>query len=165
MSADIFVSIFFVIYSTITFVVLSHYRLKKNQEYAEKYKNSKAGLICRLIITILFKYGAVGYFVFMGYAVHKQLVTQNLLFMTVYVYIPFYVSLHYFIFNSLKMNGIINISIGIYNLILILVSILEYMEKVTFIDTNLGLTIAIAIFWGMNALYDGIVQCREIKNN
>lgn len=142
---------------------LSRYRMKRNEEYAEKYASKVSWLLLRLLITWSLK--GVSIVMILG------MVTKFLdIFIVFYILTPMLIALNLILFDSTDwMWGFMTFVKGFYYLGLIIISTVQFLlgsEEVTVLA--LGFTLSLAIFEATTALADGcskMQRAKQIPNN
>lgn len=139
---------------------LSRYRLKRNEEYAEKYVDNVSQLVLRLLITWSLK--SVSVIMILGIVMEVLDV-----FIAFYILIPVLIALNLILFDRTdQMWGFMTFVKGFYYLGLIIISTVQFLlgsEEVAVLA--LGFTLSLAIFESITALSDGYRKMKEAKRD
>ena len=137
---------------------LSRYRLKRNEEYAEKYTGNVSRLVLRLLLTWSLK----GVSVVMILGMMMRVLDP---FIAFYILTPVLIALNLILFDSSDwMWGFMTFVKGLYYLGLIIISTVQLLlgsEEVAVLA--LGFTLSLAIFESITALSDGYRKMQEAK--
>lgn len=137
---------------------LSRYRIKRNEEYAEKYSDNVGRLILRLLITWSLK----GFSIVMICGMIQKFLDP---FIAFYILTPVLISLNLILFDWTNwMWGFMTFAKGIYYLGLIIISTIQLLlgsDEVAVLA--LGFTLSLAIFESITALSDGYKKMKMAK--
>lgn len=139
---------------------LSKYRTEQNNIYADKYANNKSLLILRLSITYLLKGLTI---VFLIGLLMKWIDS----FVAFYIFVPILISLNLILYGNTEwMEGFVTFIKGIYNIGLVSISLIQFLLFNTDVEIlALGFTISLAIFEGVDALFEGYSKMQETKGD
>ncbi len=139
-------------------LILSRYREKQNKIYADKYANNKSFLILRLGITSLLK---VLTLVLLLGLFWKWIDS----FVAFYIFAPILISLNLILFeNTESLEGFVTFIKGGYNIGLVIISLVQFLLFNTDVEIlALGFTISLAIFEGIDALFEGYLKMKKSR--
>lgn len=138
-------------------LVLSKYRKKENEKYANKYKDAKSYLLVRLLLTYLLKLASALMVI--------AILTDKLdIFIAFYILTPLLIAVNYICFNTDRMKGILTIIKGFYYIGLSVISIIQLtMSNQDVAELAIGFTLSLAIFESIIALSEGYIKINDSK--